>query len=247
MKGFKNKFIIILLILSLGSNVYLLTHRQMVSTSVSSYKVSDPDKTIKEIEAYLDSISDSYIKDEQFLAKENKISSWGCGPSSYALAKIINKKFFDDKLVIDASYNNKDPYEIIERFSLAIDNNQYNDHGWLEIYLGDKFLFVDPSIGQFGKIHKIAYQIFDVEDPNIKSTLKSNYNIEDVRLSLLIPKAINRIPTSQEPYPGMTIRPDSLDYYLKILEDRNSVNDGIEPADWKDWVSFLTNKYLGTT
>jgi hypothetical protein len=214
------------------------------TTIKTPYVVDDVDQKIKDIKNYLDSITPSYMADEQMLAKEHNLPSWGCGPSSYAMAKIINRKFFDDQLIIDASYNNNNPYEIIERFGLAQDGNNVVDHDWLEIYFKDKFLFVDPSIGQFGKINRIAYQVFNVGEPDVSDILKTKYGIEDVRLSLLIPKIINRVPIDQNPYPGMTISPEFVNYFLVVLEDRNNVNDGIEPADWREWVSFLTNKYF---
>ncbi len=237
--------IIIMFIILVGFDVYLLLHIKENKTAQNHYVVDNPDQKIKEIENYLDSISSSYISDVQILAKQRNLPSWGCGPSSYALAKIIDQKFFNNQLIINASYNNKEPNEIIERFGLVVsDKKNLDDHAWLEIYLQDKFLYIDPTIGQFGKINKIAYQVFSIGDTNLQKTLKTNYGIEDVRISLLVPKVINRIPVSQEPYPGITIKPDAISYYLEALEYRNSVNDGIEPIDWKPWVSFLMDKYL---
>ena len=238
------KIIIILLVISLGINTYLLIHKRSAITSSKTVTIANSDQKIKDIEQYLDTISSSYIADEQELAKENNLPSWGCGPSSYALAKILNKKFFNNTLVIDASYNNKNPYEIIERFGLAQGKNALIDHAWLEIYFQDKFLFIDPSIGQFGKVTGIAYQVFTVGQSDLKDILKTKYNIEDVRLSLLVPKVVNRIPVSQEPYPGMTINQNDINYFLQVVEDRNNVNDGIEPDEWQSWVSILTDKYL---
>jgi hypothetical protein len=232
------------LLVSVGLNVYLFLHKPDNSAPKTAYVVNDMDAKIKDIESYLDSISSSYMADEQRLAAQENLPSWGCGPSSYALAKIINKKFFDDNLIINASYNNKNTYEIIERFGLADDGTKVVDHAWLEIYFKDKFLFIDPSIGQFGKINKIAYQIFTVGQSDIQNILKTKYGIEDVRLSLLVQKVVNRIPVDQPPYPGMTIAQQSINYFLIALEDRNSVNDGIEPAEWQNWVSFLMNKYI---
>jgi len=240
------ELIMIVLAVLMGINIYLFFHISNSSSNTDNnlYVIDNPDQKIKDIENYLDSISTSYLADEQFLMNKNHWISWGCGPSSYALAKIINKKFFDDKLTISASYNSKSQYEIVERFGLAQKEATIIDHGWLEIYLKDQFLFIDPTIGQFGKINKIAYQVFTVGQPDLQDILEKEYGIKDVRLSILVPKVINRIPKSQEPYPGMTIDESAIGYFLKALEDRNSVNDGVEPAEWHSWVSFLTNKYL---
>ena len=208
-----------------------------------SYTDEERNNKIKEIETYLDSISSSYVEDVQTLAKNNDIPSWGCGPSSYALAKILNKKFFNNQLVIDASYNNNNKYEIIERFSLAQKGNTVGDHAWLEIYMGDKFLFIDPTIGQFNGIPKIAYEVFNAGDSTITDSLKQKYGIDDIRLSLLVPKVINRIPAAANPYPGVTIDKDYISYFLQVMDYRNQVNDGIEPAGWKGWVDTLFEKY----
>ncbi len=250
-KNLKIIFIITNVLLILF-NVYFLFSHKSTNTGPSRSKYNDISYTeeernnkIKEIETYLDSISSSYIADVQALAKARGLPSWGCGPSSYALAKILNKRFFDDELSIGASYvnNNNNDYEIIERFSLAQKDNIIADHAWLEIYMGDKFLFIDPTIGQFGKIDKIAYQVFDAGDPTIADSLKKQYGIDDIRLSLLVQKVVNRIPVSANPYPGTTIDKNFISYFLGVMESRNQVSEGVEPKDWKDWVDTLFNKY----
>lgn len=230
-------------------NVYFLLSPKNTNTGSNrskynniSYTEEERNNKIKEIETYLDSISSSYVADIQALAKANDLPSWGCGPSSYALAKILNKKFFDDQLTIGASYNNN-AYEIIERFSLAHKGNTIGDHAWLEIYMGDKFIFIDPTIGQFDGVHKIAYQVFDAGDPTITDSLKKKYGIDDIRLSLLVPKAINRMPVSANPYPGITIDKNYISYFLQVMEHRNQVSEGTEPPEWKAWVDTLSNKY----
>jgi hypothetical protein len=230
------------LIASAGINIYFFTKP---AAAAKSYIVPDADQKIKEIEAYLDSISPAFIADEQLLAHDEGWPSWGCGPSSYALAQIINNKFFDNKLILSASStNNLHDYKIIERFGLAKYQDRIVDHNWLEIYFKDRFLFIDPTIGQFGKMNAIAYEVFTVGDPNIPKVLKEKYGVEDVRLTVLMRKVLDRMPITEEPYPGMTIDPKSIDYFLKALEYRNDVNDGKEPEGWKEWVSFLTHKYL---
>lgn len=248
---FRSKvFIIVLLCLSLVVNVYQwyrLGSAQLKQSSAHSNDAqktqANDDSTIQEIENYLDAISYSFTADVQTLAKQYGIPSWGCGPSSYALAKIIDKKFFDDQLSIQATYAGN-PYEIIERFSFAkTTNSEAVDHAWLEIYLHDKMLFIDPTIGQFGKINGIAYQEFKVDDTTISRTLNKNYDIIDDRLLLLVQKAINRVPQNQEPYPGIQISPSELDYYLKVKEARDTVNQGGLPQDWEEWVDKLLAKY----
>lgn len=247
-KNIKIIFIISNIVLIIFNVYLLLSHKNTNTESTRSkyknisYTVEERNTKIKEIETYLDSISSSYIVDVQTLAKARNLPSWGCGPSSYALAKILNKKFFDDQLIVDASYNNNN-YEIVERFSLVQQENAVGDHSWLEIYMGDKFLFIDPTIGQFGKIHKITYQVFDVGDPTIADSLKKQYGIVDIRLSLLVPKVINRIPTSANPYPGVTIDKNFIGYFLRVTENRNQVDEGSEPEEWKDWVDMLFDKY----
>jgi hypothetical protein len=240
----ENWLLFVLISILFGLNIYTLLRHDTPPTNKGVYVVADPEQKIKSIESYLDSISSSYLADEQLLAKQRNIPSWGCGPSSYALAKIINTKFFDNELPITASYKSDYPNQIVERFSLAGDDTSVVDHAWLEIYLGDKFLYVDPTIGQFGKINSIAYRVFSVGQSDIGSILKNDYGIRDVRLTLLVPKVVNRIPKDQPPYPGATISDDAINYFLKSLEERNIVDEGSEPPEWKEWVSFLTQKYI---
>jgi hypothetical protein len=180
----------------------------------------------------------------QALAKEYDIPSWGCGPTSYALADILNKKFFRGALVTDVTYDGH-PYEIVERFRFSqTDKKDGVDHAWLELYFHNKMLFIDPTIGQFGKINSIAYHEFSATDPILSAELKDMYGIIDARLSLLVQKAIDRTPKSQEPYPGIAINPGQMDYYLAAYEDRNIVAHGQMPDSWAKWVSALRNKYL---
>jgi len=81
-------------VLLVGFNVYLLfSHQPPKLITKNSYNLKNTYQKIKDIETYLDSISSSYMVDEQALAKQNNLPSWGCGPSSYALAKILNKNF----------------------------------------------------------------------------------------------------------------------------------------------------------
>ena len=232
------------LVLSLGVNVFeYILYKNAVVPPPSSDLSIDADIIIPQIESYIDSISTPYIADEQFLANQYQVPSLGCGPSSYALAKIINKKFFNNRLKIVASYKAGDTYEIVERFGFAQGKTATIDHAWLEIYFKDKFLFIDPTVSQFGKINHMTYEVFTVGDPTISKTLQDKYGIIDIRLSILVQKVINRIPKEQEPYPGSTIEPSVIEYYIDALQDRNDVDAGIEPDDWKGWVATLLDTY----
>lgn len=205
------------------------------------------DKKIKAIHAFVDSISDSYIKDLKDLVRKTKVPSWGCGPSSYALAKIINDKFFNSQLTIDALYDN-DPYEIVEHFGFVKfdqgGKKVIGDHAWVEIYIKDKFLFIDPTISQYGTTKGIAFEIFGIGDPTIKTYLEQKYNIVDYRISILVRKIEYHIPIDQEPYPGYSIAPQDLAYYKEVNNIRNIVSLGREPVAWKDWVNYLSSHYL---
>ena len=205
------------------------------------------DQKITQIEAYLDGVSSSLIDDTKKLAKKYNIPSWGCGPTSFALAKLINNKFFDDKLPFGAAYDNNE-YEIVERFGLVqFDDNKghktVGDHAWIEIYLRDKILFIDPTIAQYGVAHGIVYGVYDVGLSDLKSDLKNKYNILDNRISKLVKKAQDKIPVDESPYPGLAIDPAYMDYFLRVSAERDTVNIGREPESWKPWVSQLLAKY----
>ncbi len=204
------------------------------------------DKKIKAISLFVSQISDSYIRDVRELVQKTKVPSWGCGPSSYALAQIINTKFFNNQLNIDALYDN-DPYEITERFGfIRFDQNGQKiigDHAWVEIYIKDKLLFIDPTVSQYGKTSGIAFEIFNIGDPTIKTYLEQKYNIIDYRISILLRKVEQHIPIDQEPYPGYSINPQDVGYYREAVNIRNTVSLGREPVAWKDWVNYLSSRY----
>jgi len=234
------------LLLSIANTAWpiIAMHRQKTE---QRFLLADDDKKINEIESYLDAISPELINTVQALAEENKVPSWGCGPSSYALAKILNKKFFDDKLPIGATYHGNS-HEIVERFSFAFkdladkNNSPMVDHAWLEIYFNNRFLYVDPTIGQFGNYNKIEYQLFNVGDPGISTTLLEKYGLADIRLKTLVQKVVNRVPAAQEPYPGISLSPSTIDYYLQSVQERDAVDSGHEPLEWKSWVDALSKK-----
>ena len=81
---------------------------------------------IELIRNYVNSISDDFMKDVEMLAKDKNLVSWGCGPSSFAIASIIDRKFFDNNLGIDSLYD-KEPVELIERFGFIQSNYLVDD------------------------------------------------------------------------------------------------------------------------
>ncbi len=216
------------------------------SQPASGVMTKDDLQKIESIKNYIQSISISFAKDVKTLAIEENLPSWGCGPSSYALAQIINKKFFNNQLIVDALYDNE-PYEIVERFGLVQfqDGKEQTtgDHAWVEVFVKNKLIFIDPTIAQYGKGTGIAFETFDLGDPNIKDILKTKYGVIDVRISLLVRKVMNNIPINQLPYPGMTIDPNYLNYFKRVFDLRNTVSIGHEPEGWEKWVSILESKY----
>src|SRR4029078_473409 len=100
-------------------------------------------------------------------------------------------------------------------------------------------LFIDPTIAQFGKVNGIIHEVYSAGDQNISKTLETKYNLMDVRFKLLLNKAINRVPVDQQPYPGLTIIPDAMTYYMQVLNDRNDVAGGQVPKEWEGWVNTL--------
>lgn len=203
-------------------------------------------KKIQKITDFLDEISPTFTQDLKTIVKNNNAPSWGCGPVSYALAKIINKKFFNDELIIDALYDN-DHYEIVQRFGFVKfqsgSEEITGDHAWLEIYLGDKMIYVDPTIAQYGRSNGLAYEVTPVGAPQFKEMLKEKYGILDARLSIMLRKVSNKIPTNEMPYPGITIDAQDLDYFKGVLALRNTVSLGKEPSEWLPWVNYFITKY----
>ncbi len=235
----RNTFLIAVIFALLIAGVFLAVRENVHSMSAE-------DTRIKAIETYLDSISGDFIKDEQALSAQYHVPSWGCGPSSLALAHIINTKFFDNNLVITNSYDN-DPVQLVTRFGFVqFDKNSElitGDHVWLELYIGKKILFIDPTIAQYGKYHKIEHRVFNIGDANFKQVLKNDYGIIDNRIRKLVDKTLAKIPVDNDPYPGMIIDPQSMDYFLDIIKLINTVNINQIPPSWKSWVSTLTAKY----
>ena len=239
--SFKVFIIVVVSILSIGG--YFVSREKSVPKGVMT--VDDLTK-IESIRSYISSISDDFTKDVQALAKENKVPSWGCGPSSYALAQLINRKFFANDLMVDVLYDNE-PYEVIERFGLVefVDGKEKTtgDHAWVEVYIKNKILFIDPTIAQYGKVSGIAFEAFNVGDPSIKSILKDKYGVIDNRVTILLRKVLNKIPIDQPPYPGMGIDPNYLAYFKNVVELRNTVSIGREPDSWSKWTDYLVGKY----
>ncbi len=230
------------LCISIGFNLH--TYIQKASHDAAS---DEDTKKIVAIQTFLTSIAPDFIKDEQTIANQEHIPSWGCGPSSYTLGKILNTKFFEGKLDIDPTYDNQ-PYEILERFGFVEYESKgsriVGDHAWLEIYFHDRILFIDPTVAQYGKVQSIATEIFHVGDPNISTSLRQSYNIIDDRVSTLVQKVEHNIPINDVPYPGLYISKEELPYYKRVVELRTLVSLHKEPAEWEPWTTYLFKKYL---
>lgn len=237
----------IALLLTLGQFGWQIYTTRTQNAPIIFWQIDD-DKKIIEIGEYLDSISPQFITTVTALAEENNVPSWGCGPSSYALAKVLNQKFFDNELPIGATYHGN-THEIVERFSFAFQNQESKkdqhmvDHAWLEIYFDNRFMYIDPTIGQFGNYDKIVYEVFNVGDPEVQTIMLQKYGLADIRLKTLVQKVVNRVPASQEPYPGITIDPSMIDYYLQSVKERDEVDHGGEPVEWHAWIATILARF----
>ena len=238
--------VIALSVLFLGSaTLNVVQYARHLPPKAAKLPAFDDDQKMLDIGTWLDQISPQFVDQVQSLAQSKGSASWGCGPVSYSLAKIIDKKFFNNALEIDPTYDNQ-PYEIVERFGLAQTATGMTDHAWIEIYFKDKFMLIDPTIGQFGKYHIIAHDVFSVGGTDNPKTMQDKYGIVDVRLRLLVQKAVNRVPKSQEPYPGMALNDVDVPYFQAVIADRNTLDSGKEPDAWKPWSDVLIPKYSGT-
>lgn len=244
MKYFSRLWVIIIIISASLLNVslwYFFSPQQVFKEGGDMAKIS-------KITGFLDQISPDFTKDLEAWVEKNKSPSWGCGPTSYALGKIINKKFFNNELIIDAFYD-QNPYEIVQRFGFIKykrDGEEITgDHAWIEVYLHDKMIMIDPTADQYqkGNIKGIAYEVFDLGDPDIHNKLKDKYGILEARLSILMRKVLNKIPVDEIPYPGLTIDPQDIPYFQQVFALRNTVSLGREPISWKPWVDYFTSKY----
>lgn len=215
-----------------------------------SRQISEENKDLAKIEkitGFLNQISPKFTKDLEVMVKKNDVPSWGCGPTSYALGKIINKKFFNDQLNIDVFYD-ENPYEIVQRFGFIKYKDKSGetitgDHAWLEVYIHDKVIVIDPTVAQYGKYHGIVYEVFNLGEPDIHQKLEDKYGILDARLSVLVRKVLNKIPVGDTPYPGLYIDPADIDYYQGVFALRNTVSLSKEPISWKPWVDYFMAKY----
>lgn len=230
-----------LIVASLSLNLY-----QWRTDEDNRLLTSDDKKKIADIETYVNSISAGLTTDVPQLAAQYQIPSWGCGPTSYAVAKMIDHKFFNDTVLIGVGYENQ-PYEIDERFGFSKipveGKDTTGDHAWVEVYIKNKILFIDPTIAQYGHVSGIVMHTFDVGDPDFKSYLLNQYGVVDDRMSKLVQKSVNKIPADQQPYPGFLIDPAYLSYFQHVLTLRDQVNVNQEPQEWVPWVDFLIKKY----
>ena len=125
---------------------------------------NDDLKKIEAIQSYLSSVSGDFTKDLDYLAEKEGLTSSGCGPSSYAMGTILDKKFFGGKLVIDTLYD-KEPEEIIERFGFVEfkkgGEDSVIDHAWIEIFIKNKIIYIDPTVYKYGKVKGIAFEVFN--------------------------------------------------------------------------------------
>lgn len=241
MNNFSNFFTIIIVLVS-----FLNISFWYFFSPIKIFEEKRDTAKIYKITSFLDQISPNFTRDLETMVKKENAPSWGCGPSSYALAKIINKKFFNNELIVDVFYD-QDLYEIVQRFGFIKykrDSEEITgDHAWIEVYIHDKIIVIDPTVAQYGNYKGIVYDVFDLGDPDIHSKLKNKYGILDARLSVLLRKVLNKLPIDEVPYPGLYIDPNDIEYYKGISVLRNTVSLGKEPISWKPWVDYFMAKY----
>lgn len=241
MKNSSKIFIVIIILVS-----FLNISLWYFFSPIKTFEEKRDTAKIYKITSFLDQISPNFTRDLEAMVKKENAPSWGCGPSSYALAKIINKKFFNNELTVDVFYD-QDPYEVVQRFGFIKykrDSEEITgDHAWIEVYIHDKIIVIDPTVAQYGNYKGIVYEVFDLGDPDIHNKLKDKYGILDARLSVLLRKVLNKLPIDEVPYPGLYIDPKDIEYYKGISTIRNTVSLGKEPISWKPWVDYFMAKY----
>lgn len=237
------KYIIVSIIIIISGLTFLFFHQSQKPLK-KAYSIQNTDQKIGDIENYLDTISPTYIEDVQSLAKEDGLPSWGCGPATFSLAKILDKKFFNNTAPLHSIRTPNTSLEILEKFGLVQGNNLLTDHAWLEIYINDKILYIDPTLGQFGKINHIAYQVFPANDLNISTELRTHYGIiDDINLGELVGTLIQKTPYDKDLYHDFVFLDKDIPYLQDMQEMQNKVDNGIEPVQYSRWVDQLTAKY----
>ena len=84
-------------------------------------------------------------------AKKNDWPTWLCGPTSFAIARYTNHRFFSDTLPITTQYMKQDHIQLMVGavyVPTGDGNYRVGDHVWIEVYWDNLIIFIDPTYSQ---------------------------------------------------------------------------------------------------
>lgn len=180
------------------------------------------------IQDYLNGISPSVVYTCDLWAMTHQSNSWLCGPTSYAVAKELNRRFFSDQLPICSSrlYPNCIVIRLgVFRSPLGLGHYVPTEHVWVEVYWHGQILFVDPTYAQFDRQGSMAYAWFVEGDKTSMDVVEFK---RFLRLYPLTKKDLELI--------GPLEKMDAEVYRVMLLLDSGKV-----PQNWLEWRTKLLN------
>ena len=190
------------------------------------FREADTVLTLETMKLHMKQISPGLSSFCRNWAKENGHPTWLCGPTSYALADALNRKYFESKLpIVLDRLPGPDCIQIVLGVALVpTGSGDYRvmDHVWIQIYWRNLIIMVDPTFSQFDNLDRVVFAWFDDNDSGQ----------EELRIFL----NLLRLQELSSPLPGGFDNSDMYRAYLKdsevlkVMFQNNSL-----PKDWYRW------------
>lgn len=131
---------------------------------VQRIRDDDTAARLEAMEAYAEDVSPGLCAELDRWATERGWPTWLCGPTSWAMATELDRRFFAGELPIVATPTGGDCIVMrlgVARTPLGGGQYHYTEHVWIEIHWRGLIILVDPTYSQFDRLNTVVFAWFD--------------------------------------------------------------------------------------
>ena len=207
---------------------FLLAAGIIVLGVLVAVRIRDDDTALRlgAMDAYCEAVSPGLCAELDRWATENNWPTWLCGPTSYALAVELDRRFFDGELPIVATPTGGDCIVIkLALLQTPLGGGQYHtgDHVWIEIHWRGLVMVVDPTITRTDGLRSICFAWFDENTDGEK------------RMALF--KSLLRMKEPDDELVRLLAEPEK--YRAEAAATRQALAAGRPPQAWLLWSAWL--------
>jgi len=207
---------------------FLLAAGIIVLGVLVAVRIRDDDTALRlgAMDAYCEAVSPGLCAELDRWAAENDWPTWLCGPTSYALAVELDRRFFDGELPIVAEPTGGDCIVLkLALLQTPLGGGRYftGDHVWIEIHWRGLVMIVDPTITRTDGLRSICFAWFDENTDGEK------------RMALF--KSLLRLHEPDAAHVRLLAEPDKIVTEYAITG--RMLQAGQAPQAWRLWPTWL--------